>query len=98
MPPMVNGIEIRGVGWKKEEMAPKFFDQFFSFGWHKTGELSTAVYECTMGGENGVADVLTLGLWEAFASPVEYYKGEKISLLITYDKEGHVASATHKSR
>ncbi|MBS0271772.1 MAG: hypothetical protein JSR85_03910 [Proteobacteria bacterium] len=64
---------------------------------------STAIYTFEAGRDSspgramihGAADILTLGIWEAFASPIEYCKGDKVTLVITYDKEGHVISAVN---
>ena len=41
---------------------------------------------------HGAADVLTLGLWEVVATPLEgYANGTKVSLEVIYDREDRVA-------
>jgi len=66
---------------------------------------SIAVYQYEVGKEpsagravaHGVMDVLTLGIWEVVGTPVERLKGEKVNMVITYDRNGNVISAV-KSR
>ena|ERR1700722_18359300 len=68
---------------------------------HSDG-YTTAIYEYEIGKEpsagravaHGVMDVLTLGLWEVVGTPVERLKGDKITMVITYDTEGRVDSAS----
>lgn len=61
-----------------------------------------AVYEYEVGREpstgravaHGVMDVLTFGIWEVVGTPVEVLKGDKFILVVTYDQNGRVVSAT----
>ena len=43
---------------------------------------------------HGVMDVLTLGIWEVVGTPVEVLKGDKLHLIVVYDKDGRLISAT----
>lgn len=62
----------------------------------------TAIYEYEVGREpstgravaHGVMDVLTLGIWEVVGTPVEVLKGDKLYLIVIYDKNGRLISAT----
>lgn len=62
----------------------------------------TAVYEYEVGKEpstgravaHGVMDVLTLGIWEVVGTPVEVLKGDTLHVIVTYDNNGRVVSAT----
>ncbi len=59
-----------------------------------------AIYQCEIGKEpsagravaHGVMDVMTLGIWEIVGTPVERLKGEKVTMIITYDRQGRVIS------
>ena len=63
---------------------------------------TTAVYQYEVGKEpstgravaHGVMDVLTLGIWEVVGTPVEVFKGDTLTLIATYDKDGRLISAT----
>lgn len=62
---------------------------------------TTAVYKCEVGNESspgravahGVMDVLTLGIWEIVGTPIERFKGDTITMVVTYDREERVVSA-----
>lgn len=68
---------------------------------HQDGTC-TAVYEYEVGREpsagravaHGAMDVMTLGLWEVIGTPVEVCKGDKLNLIVTYDQNGRIVSAT----
>ena len=65
----------------------------------------TAVYEYEVGREpsagravaHGVMDVLTLGIWEVVGTPVEVLKGDKLHLIVIYDRNGRLISATRSN-
>lgn len=77
------------------------FGQPINVSTHTDGKI-TAVYEYEVGRESspgravahGVMDVLTLGIWEVVGTPVEVYKGDKMNVIVTYDQNGRVVSAT----
>lgn len=56
------------------------------------------IYEYEIGNEpsagravfHGCMDILTLGIWEIFGTPVEGFQGEKYYLTVKYDKDDKV--------
>jgi len=64
----------------------------------------TDVYEYEIGNEpsagravaHGIADVLTLGLWEIAGTPIEGVQGDKHKLAVTYDQKDIVTRIMSK--
>jgi hypothetical protein len=65
--------------------------EFYRFkqGYSQPTKISRAVL-------HGAADILTLGLWEAVGTPVEYYfSGTDTMVLVTYDRNDRVETVKY---
>jgi hypothetical protein len=65
--------------------------EIFTFvdGYSSANKAGRAVF-------HGAADVMTLGLWELIGTPMEgHYKGKKMSVEVTYDKNDRVKKVVH---
>jgi outer membrane protein assembly factor BamE (lipoprotein component of BamABCDE complex) len=61
----------------------------FVDGYHSANKAGRAIF-------HGAADVMTLGLWELIATPMEgHYSGKKMSVQVTYDKNDRVRKIVH---
>jgi len=61
----------------------------FKQGYSQPAKISRAVF-------HGTADVFTLGLWEAVATPTEYYfSGTDTLVLVTYNRDDRVETVKY---